>query len=245
MNVTLIAHTVLNVEALAERTGWRPESHSPGTGDDLAEAAGRACYQSWKRPNPKTASNEDYLAHILDVQHYSVLEHSSLSFYVEGVSRSLTHELVRHRHLSYSQLSQRYVDMSDAAYVVPPDAEGTGEGLVEALLENEWQHQQGVYERITDAVMQELRARGVSGTSLRKRARQAARAVLGNMSETKLVVSGNARAWRYFVELRGTEGADLEISEFACRVLEECQQALPNSFQDLQVTEDRLVKRNE
>src|SRR5829696_592241 len=88
-------------------------------GQALAEFAGRACYQSWSKPNPATATNAGYLRHILEVGHLSVLEHGSVTFYLSGVSRSLTHELIRHRHFSYSQLSQRYVPERDAAMVEP------------------------------------------------------------------------------------------------------------------------------
>src|SRR5687768_1215479 len=86
-----------------------PWSTDADGGQALAEFAGRACYQSWSKPNPATATNASYLRHIIDVGHLSVLEHGVATFYVTGVSRSLTHELVRHRHFSYSQLSQRYV----------------------------------------------------------------------------------------------------------------------------------------
>ena len=95
------------------------------TGEPLAEFAGRACYQSWTKPNPSTATNAGYLRHILEVGHLSVLEHGSVTFYLTGVSRSLTHELIRHRHFSYSQLSQRYVPGRDAA-MVEPDVIATG-----------------------------------------------------------------------------------------------------------------------
>src|SRR5438128_8989463 len=88
-------------------------------GQALAEFAGRACYQSWKKPNPATATNAGYLKHILEVGHLSVLEHGSVTFYLSGISRSLTHELIRHRHFSYSQLSQRYVPERNAAMVEP------------------------------------------------------------------------------------------------------------------------------
>ena len=69
----------------------------------------------WSKPNPRTATNAGYLRHIIDVGHFSVLEHASVSFYITGVSRSFTHELIRHRHFSYSQLSQRYVPEHDSA----------------------------------------------------------------------------------------------------------------------------------
>jgi thymidylate synthase ThyX len=113
----------LRVQAIAwthfEAPADVPWETDTGGGEALAEFAGRACYQSWKKPNPSTATNAGYLRHILEVGHLSVLEHGSVSFYLSGVSRSLTHELIRHRHFSYSQLSQRYVPERDAAMVEP------------------------------------------------------------------------------------------------------------------------------
>jgi len=111
--VKLIAWTHF---APPDDVGWSTDADG---GQALAEFAGRACYQSWKKPNPATATNAGYLAHILEVGHLSVLEHGSVSFYFTGVSRSFTHELIRHRHFSYSQLSQRYVPERDAAMVEP------------------------------------------------------------------------------------------------------------------------------
>ncbi len=96
-------------------------------GEALVEFAGRACYQSWSKPNPRTATNAGYIRHLLDVGHLSVLEHSSASFYITGISRSCTHELIRHRHFSYSQLSQRFVPGGDTPVVVPPAIEGDEE----------------------------------------------------------------------------------------------------------------------
>jgi len=82
-----------------------PDGEAVYDGEALVEFAGRACYQSFHKPNPKTASNEGYLAHILETGHGSVLEHASVSIYITGVSRSFTHELIRHRHFSFSELS--------------------------------------------------------------------------------------------------------------------------------------------
>src|SRR5205085_10734218 len=87
-------------------------------GEKLAEIAGRVCYLSFARPRP--GGNQAYLGHILEVGHGSVLEHAVWNFVFTGVSRTLTHELVRHRTgMGYSQLSQRYVDESVAEYVEP------------------------------------------------------------------------------------------------------------------------------
>src|SRR6059036_3287306 len=82
----------------------------------LAEMAGRVCYMSYGKGRK---TNREFLGHIVNVGHGSVLEHAVWSFLVTGVSRSFTHELIRHRHFSYSQLSQRYVDESDSAFVEP------------------------------------------------------------------------------------------------------------------------------
>jgi len=104
-----------------------PWSTDADGGQALLEFAGRACYQSWSKPNPKTATNAGYLRHIIDVGHFSVLEHASVSFYITGISRSCTHEVIRHRHFSYSQLSQRYVPENESQIVVPPGMEDDDE----------------------------------------------------------------------------------------------------------------------
>src|ERR1700753_4022945 len=104
-----------------------PWSTDADGGQALLEFAGRACYQSWSKPNPRTATNAGYLRHIIDVGHLSVLEHASVSFYITGISRSCTHELIRHRHFSYSQLSQRYVPENESQIVLPPGLEDDDE----------------------------------------------------------------------------------------------------------------------
>src|SRR5579864_1703260 len=84
----------------------------------LNEVAGRSCYMSFGKGRK---SNQEYLENILSSKHGSVLEHAVWNLLITGVSRALTHELVRHRAgFGYSQLSQRYVDEGDARYVVPP-----------------------------------------------------------------------------------------------------------------------------
>jgi len=92
-------------------------------GEQLAEFAGRLCYMS--QHNPAKRETREYLENIKKQGHGSVLEHANYSLLFEGVSRSLTHELVRHRAgFAYSQLSQRYVDESEASFVVPPAVVG-------------------------------------------------------------------------------------------------------------------------
>src|SRR2546426_1037964 len=92
---------------------------SASAGERLAEFAGRICYMS--QHNPANRSTADYLENIKKQGHGSVLEHAVYVLLIEGISRSCSHELVRHRAgFGYSQLSQRYVDESHAAFVVPP-----------------------------------------------------------------------------------------------------------------------------
>jgi thymidylate synthase (FAD) len=211
-----------------------PWSTDADGGQALAEFAGRACYQSWRKPNPATATNAGYLAHILEVQHLSVLEHGTVTFYFTGVSRSFTHELVRHRHFSYSQLSQRYVPERDAAMVEPSviaeDAELHKRFVeaTEASLRAYNDLLEGLERRFADVENPTLR---------RKQARQAARAVLPNATETRIVVTGNYRAWRHFVTMRASEGADVEIRELAVECLRQLQRVAPNVFADFTISE--------
>ena len=119
LRVQLIAKTEFRAPA---DVPWDTDADG---GQALVEFAGRACYQSWSKPNPRTATNASYISHIVEVGHFSVLEHASVSFYITGVSRSCTHELIRHRHFSYSQLSQRYVPEDDARVVRRRDSTTT------------------------------------------------------------------------------------------------------------------------
>src|SRR6201999_4093895 len=95
--VSAVAETApLRVQLIAKTEFLAPPDVSWTTDADggpaLVEFAGRACYQSWSKPNPRTATNAGYISHIIDVGHFSVLEHASVSFYITGISRSCTHE---------------------------------------------------------------------------------------------------------------------------------------------------------
>ena len=209
-----------------------PWSTDADGGEALAEFAGRACYQSWTKPNPRTATNAGYLRHILEVGHLSVLEHGVVTFYLTGVSRSLTHELIRHRHFSYSQLSQRYVPERNALMVEPeviaadPELHEKFVAATDASLR--------AYTELLEGL--EKRFAGVENAMLRrKQARQAARSVLPNATETRIVVTGNYRAWRHFIAMRATEHADVEIRALAVACLRELQRVAPNVFADFEI----------
>ena len=201
-------------------------------GQALAEFAGRACYQSWKKPNPATATNAGYLRHILEVGHLSVLEHGSISFYLTGVSRSLTHELIRHRHFSYSQLSQRYVPERDAAMVEPEAI--SDDPALHQLFEDAAAAAVQAYEQLLEGLEKRF-ADEPNATLRRKQARQAARAILPNATETRIVVTGNYRAWRHFIAMRATEHADVEIRALAIECLRQLQHEVPNVFNDFDI----------
>ena len=202
-------------------------------GERLAEFAGRLCYMS--QHNPASRSTRDYLENIKKQGHGSVLEHANYSLLLEGISRSLTHELVRHRAgFAYSQLSQRYVDESEACFVVPPAIAG------DDALEGAWRTQIDAAQSAYVALVAQLMERyGWVADKIhrRKMAREAARGVLPNSTETKIVVTGNARAWRTMLELRSSEGAELEIRRLAIAVLRVLQHEAPGFFSDFEIYE--------
>ncbi len=210
-----------------------PWSTDADGGAALVEFAGRACYQSWSKPNPRTATNAGYVRHIIDVGHFSVLEHASVSFYITGLSRSCTHELVRHRHFSFSQLSQRYVPEHDAEVVAPPGIEDDPELL--ELFTAAADASRAAYIELLDRLETKLAEQGMS-TLRHKQARQAARAVLPNATETRIVVTGNYRAWRHFIAMRASEQADVEIRRLAIACLRELVAVAPQVFSDFEIT---------
>lgn len=190
--------------------------------EELSEFAGRGCYESYSKPNPATEKNRDYIRNIIDQGHESVLEHGSVSFYLSGVSRALTHELVRHRHFSFSQLSQRFVNEDEAAMVIPPALEGNGPAI--ATLGYTFNEALESYKEL----VQTLQDQGLP----RKQAREAARAVLPNCTETKLVISGNHRAWREFLKKRLDPAADAEIRRLAEMIRDHLKEVAPSMYEE-------------
>src|SRR5262245_26226855 len=197
----------------------------------LTEVAGRLCYLSFARPRP--GGNEAYLKHILEVGHGSVLEHAVWNFLFVGVSRSLTHELIRHRvGMSPSQLSQRYVDESAAEYVEPDCIAD------DAQLHRLWLEAiatcHGAYVKLVEKLIEKFQTEP-DRTLRRKLARQAARSVLPNATETKIFITANARALRNFIELRASRHAEVEIRKLAVQVLRIMQKEAPHIFGDYEL----------
>jgi thymidylate synthase (FAD) len=227
LRVQLIAKTEF---AAPPDVPWSTDAEG---GQALTEFAGRACYQSWSKPNPKTATNAAYLRHIIDVGHFSVLEHASVSFYITGVSRSCTHELIRHRHFSYSQLSQRFVPERDSQVVLPPGIEDDPE--LQQLFFAAADASRDAYAALL-AKLEAKFADEPNAALRRKQARQAARAVLPNATETRIVVSGNYRAWRHFIAMRASEHADVEIRRLAIACLRQLADLAPAVFADFEIS---------
>ena len=182
---------------------------------------------------PRPGGNLAYLTNIKESHHGSVLEHSVWNFIITGVSRSFTHELVRHRiGFGYSQLSQRYVDESVADFVEPACIAEDPE------LHEVWQaavtRAQEAYVKLVEGLQGKFA--GVEDKTMRRKmARQAARSVLPNATETKIFVTANARALRHFIEQRCNEHAEAEIREVAYQILGIMQKEAPAIFNDYQL----------
>lgn len=225
--VTLIARPQF-LEPAHLPVQWKGESSD---GERIAEFAGRLCYMSQHNPAGRTTA--EYLQNILRQGHGSVFEHATYVMLIEGISRSCSHELVRHRAgWGFSQLSQRYVDESHAAFVMPPAIAGDAE--LEAQWTDQVQAAQAAYVASVERLM--TRYEWVEDKiQRRKMAREAARSVLPNATEVKIVVSANVRAWRTMLELRLGEGAELEIRRMAVACLRVLQQEAPALFRDFEI----------
>jgi len=200
-------------------------------GERLAEYAGRLCHMS--QGNQAGRSTREYLENIKKQGHGSVLEHATYSLLLEGVSRSLTHDLVRHRvGFAYSQVSSRYVDEDDIRFVMPPAVIG------DESLEAAWIAQMAPVLENRAALIDQLMARYRwidDKVQRRKVAREAAQSMMPSSTEARIVVTGNARAWRTMLELCAGETTDLELRRLAIAVLRVLQAEAPGFFGDFEV----------
>lgn len=235
MLVEMVAMTELRgtdkwgIGSALEVSGYEHNLHDYSVNSDaeeLFEAAGRLCYRSFNRPNPATSTNELYLKHITDVKHFSILEHASATFFVSGVSRAMLLELERHRFLSFSVVSQRYVDSSEEPIVIPPILR-TEDALDDRIdIELHATRSRELYQELVQSLM----SRGYN----RKEARGAARSVLPEGTQTEFFVTGNIRCWREIIQKRYNPAADQEIREFAEEILRQLRLWVPNALQDFE-----------
>ena len=178
--------------------------------EELLMHAGRVCYRSQSKGDPGR-----FLRARIREGHESIIEHAVATFEISGISRACSHQLVRHRLASYSQESQRYVDMSDPQFVIPPSIASDPRAT------EIWE---GVVDEIKTAY-QELRGLGIR--------KEDARFLLPNAATTRIVMTANVREWRHLIKLRTDPAAQWEIRELAHRVLDALHQVTPAVFQDL------------
>ena len=234
-SVYLVGRQVTNPEAIQRflddhELTWNTDTEVGA--EVLGEMAGRVCYMSFGKGRK---TNQEYLGNIIGMKHGSVLEHAVWNFVITGVSRSFTHELVRHRAgFGYSQLSQRYVDESTTDFV-EPDCIAEDAELHTVWLESVRQSHEaycklvaGLAHKFKDVEQARMR---------RKLSRQAARSVLPNATETKIFVTANGRGWRHFIEARANEHAEVEICKVAIAILRILQVESPAFFGDYKIVE--------
>ncbi|MBR4180823.1 MAG: FAD-dependent thymidylate synthase [Candidatus Methanomethylophilaceae archaeon] len=183
--------------------------------DAICAAAGNSCYSS--KPASEIVEDidsEKVLSRIVGMGHHSVIEHAVFTFSVEGVSRALTHQLVRHRMASFSQQSQRYVSLTEPTYVTPHTIEGNPEAekRFEETMDSIWK------------AYRDLEEMGIPAED--------ARYLLPNGCTTNITITMNARELLHFFSLRCCNRAQWEIREMADRMLELCMEVSPVIFKD-------------
>lgn len=246
--VFVVAKTMVDEFQLADWAAFNDLSHLEDTPLDalinetedagnhrIVEFAGRHCYRSWTQGRDRP----EYIQNIIAQNHGSVLEHANLTFAIQGVSRTLTHELVRHRvGVAISQESQRYVDGKDINFVVPPlllhVAGGVTDPPHDLVVDFEEQCLRDLRDYIefqTQLKMALPRSPALS-TTIKKRVNEAARSRLPNAAETRLTWTANMRTLRHFLDMRGQEAADLEIRRLACELHDAVTQHAPLFFAD-------------
>jgi thymidylate synthase (FAD) len=211
------------------------DAGAPNSKEELVQVAGRLCY--WSFPNPRPGGHEAYIKHILESGHGSVIEHAVFNFIITGVSRSFTHELVRHRIASYSQLSQRFFSEEECAFVMPPKVamnrrlRSAWLMAVEAAYDGYLALMETLPDEYTDIVSDVPREQ----KTLRiKAARGEARSVLPSATETKVFMSINARSLRHLIEMRASREADQEIRRVARAMFDLVSADSPTLFADYQ-----------
>lgn len=222
--VKLIAHTMIDADAISELMEIQPESTDAET---LITFAGRSCYESWHRPTEKTRKDADYIdSTIFEKNHSSILEHATATLHITGMSRACLLELERHRMLSFSVRSQRFVDESGANIVLPPIYRNA---QPETALHRAAELLEGIAQDL-DSHYEGLVLEAEEDNYKRKQAREAARAILPNMTETKVIVTANLRAWLEVIERRTAPDADAEIQEVMGMAREALHPLAPTVF---------------
>ena len=174
---------------------------------------------SWRRKSLKDLTLDqarEIIEQVLGYGHESVIEHASFTFFVDGVSRSLTHQLVRHRLASYTQQSMRYVDLTRSErYFIKPKSISKNQELSELF--------DDINAECKDAYDQ-FRKEGIPAED--------ARFLLPIATQTKIAMTMNARELRHFFALRCCLRSQWEIRELANRILKICKSIAPSLFRN-------------
>jgi thymidylate synthase (FAD) len=239
--VYLLTRTRLDIEAFLsflseEGTDWA-RSPSATESEEAVEIAGRICYMSFgEKQSPRR--NGDYVHNLIKQGHESVLEHVNWTFLLAGVSRAFTHQLVRHRAgFAFSQLSQQYHEEIDAEFVEPAHLEQSPQAL--AAWRRAVEVSQESYRVILDSLSKLEGKPGLelSQKEFKRAIRSAARSVLPNATETKIVVTANARALRHFFKVRGSIPGDIEMRCIAAALFNLVRVEAPSLFADFKLDE--------
>ena len=204
--------------------------------------AGKLCYSKVGvddiRQKLDDESIEKYISMLTSLGHMSPIEHVSFTFAVEGVSRTLTHQLVRHRLASYSQQSQRYVKLDDFKYIIPPaiDKDPLSKKTFIKAMETSKKAYEDLACRLAIKYEKEFIGQGLSENKARskaeKKAIEDARYVFPNACETKIVFTMNARNLLHFFSLRCCLRAQWEIREIAFEMVKICKDIYPVLFKN-------------
>lgn len=226
-----------------------PPNH-PYSAENLIAHAGKGCYDSYGTDGRSVAQ---HIAALNAAKHYSVLEHANFSVFIEGISRGCSHEIVRHRHFSYSQRSTRYTDEGDATIVLDPyyaaiynqmEATKGPMSYAELIAKTTYSQEErdlvrhfiiscetSIHEYVQQVnTLMTLNPNKLEGRDLRKWARGKARQLLPHALETRMTMTGNIRAWNEFFMKRIHVAAEAEIREMAIKIYELLRPWAPNSF---------------
>lgn len=173
---------------------------------------------------------ESFLNLIMSYGHESTIEHVSFTFSIEGVSRSLTHQLVRHRLASYSQQSQRYVKLEQFEYIIPPEIKK--DAHAEKIFIKSMEQSQKAYDDLVSILKERYIKEGMTESAATRKSIEDARYVFPNACETKIIVTMNARSLMNFFHHRCCNRAQWEIRALADEMLRLVKEVAPTLFKD-------------